>query len=152
MLENLKRLINYCQTISADIPAAPEPRIVAAEDQGTTALNSPAISGPQIVIALPSANLSGNCDSMAGPHTFIIFSLEKGKTLTTTQNGLTAQYLTAADLMDAILEKFMMDIGGDGASDSCSLLAGMELVDCDILPEAGRFGDWNGWSATLTLK
>ena len=32
------------------------------------------------------------------------------------------------------------------------LLCGMELVAVEIIPEAGRFGGWNGWSATLTLE
>lgn len=152
MLGNLKRLIEYSKTITEGIEEAPRPHIVGDEDEGTTLLNSPIYVGPQIVVSLPMTKLSGNCDNMTGDLVFIVFVLEKSKSSTATPEGQVAQYLSTIDLLDAILEKFTSDIAGLSADGGCPLLAGMELVDADVMPETGRFGGWNGYSATITLK
>ena len=91
MLENLIRIIEYCQTINVGL-SVPEPHIVADENQGTTVLNSPSIEGPQIIISMPLAKLSGNCDGITGPHTFILYTLEKAKEMTATKCNVVGQY------------------------------------------------------------
>lgn len=151
MLENIKRIIEYCQTINTGI-FVPAPHIVADENQGTTVLNNPSLAGPQVIISLPLAKLSGNSNGMTGPHTFIIYTLEKAKEMTATQCNVVGQYLATIDILDIILEKFSNDIGGQGISGMCPLLAGMEFIEIEVLPAAGVFGGWNGYSAAITLK
>ena len=151
MLGKLKRIIEYCQTINVGHPV-PAPHIVADENQGTTVLNSPSIEGPQIIISMPLAKLSGNCDGMAGPHTFIIYTLEKAKEMTATQCNVVGQYLATVCMLNKVLKKFSADIGGQGLPGTCPLLADMELIETEVLPAAGVFGGWNGYSAAITLK
>ena len=151
MLENLRRIIEYCETMATGLPV-PTPHIVADENQGTTVLNNPTLEGPQVVISLPLAKLTGNSDAMAGPLTFLIYTLEKAQAMTATQYTVVGQYLAMVDLMKVILEKFAADIGGQSAYGTCPLLAGMELHEIELLPTAGMFGGWNGYSAAVTLK
>lgn len=151
MLENLKRIIEYCQTINTGIPV-PAPHIVADENQGTTILNSPSIEGPQIIISMPLAKLSGDCDGMAGPLTFIIYALEKAQAMTATKYNVIGQYLATVNMLNKVLEKFSTDIGGQGSPGVCPLLAGMEFIEIEVLPAAGVFGGYNGYSAAITLK
>ena len=151
MLEKLKRIIEYCQIINAGLPV-PAPHIVADESQGTTVLNNPTIEGQQVIISIPLAKLSGNIDSMTGPHAFIIYALEKAPAMTATQCNVIGQYLTTLNLLKMILEKIASDIGGQGTPEGCPLLAGMELNEIEVLPVAGLFGGWNGYSAAVTLK
>lgn len=152
MLEKITRLINYCRNIhdrQADIPA---PHLVASEDQGALVLNSPMHASRQIVISLPQASLTGDCDNIKGPHTLIIFALEKAKAQTNTPEQTDRLYLETADLLGRLLSQFIEDIAGATPTGACPLLRGMEFIEAEILPEAGRFGGWDGWSATLTLK
>lgn len=151
MLGKLKRIIEYCQTINVGLPV-PAPHIVADKDQGTTVLNSPSIKGSQIIISMPLANLSGNIDGMAGHHAFIIYTLEKAKEMTATQCNVVGQYLATVCMLNKVLEKFSADIGGQGLPGTCPLLADMELIEIEVLPAAGVFGGWNGYSAAITLK
>ena len=151
MLKNIKRIIDYCRTIS-DGHTIPAPHIVADENQGTSVLNSPAIEGPQLIISMPLAKLSGNCDAMTGPHTFIIYALEKGQAMTATKCNFVGQYLATVNMLNDVLEKFSADIGGQGSPGVCPLLAGMELIEIEVLPAAGVFGGWNGYSAAISLK
>ncbi|MEG2063526.1 MAG: hypothetical protein RRY23_00145 [Alistipes sp.] len=151
MLKNLKRIIEYCQTINDGLPI-PAPHIVADEMQGTTVLNNPSFTGLQIIISMPLAKLSGDCDGMNGPHTFIIYALEKAKEVTATQCNVVEQYLTMVDMLNTILEKFSEDIGSQGSLGACPLLADMDLIEIEVLPSAGMFGGWNGYSAAVTLK
>ncbi len=152
MLKRLTRLIEYCATIADDMPDVPQPCIVADKDQGTTALNTPAIKGPQVVIALPLASLAGDCDNPTGSYTVVIFALEKGLEQTGTRPQYVAQYLKTVGLLGRLLGKFLSDMGGMTESESCPILTGMEVSECTIAPEAGVFGGWNGYSATITLK
>lgn len=151
MLEKIKRIIEYCQTINIGLPV-PAPHIVADENQGTTVLNSPSIEGTQIIISMPLAKLSGNCDGMAGPHTLIIYALEKAQIMTATKCDVVGQYLETLDMLNALLGKFSSDIGGQGMPEVCPLLGGMEFIEIEVLPAAGLFGGWNGYSAAITLK
>lgn len=151
MLENIKRIIEYCQTLNAGLPV-PEPHVVADENQGTTLLNNPTIEGPQLIISMPLAKLSGNSDGMTGPLTFIIYALEKARETTATKCSVVGQYLATLDMMNTILAKFSADIGGQGVPGTCSLLAGMDFVEVEMLPAAGVFGGWNGYSAAITIK
>lgn len=151
MLQNLKRVIDYCQTFGSG-DSFPRPHIVADENQGTTVLNNPSLAGPQIIISMPMTKLSGNCDTMTGPHTFIIYTLEKAQDITASKCGVVKQYLSTVEMLDNVLEKFSSDIGGRGSSGTCFQLAGMELIEIEVLPAAGIFGGWNGYSATLTLR
>ena len=152
MLEKLQRLIKYCETIAVGRSDIPQPHIVADKDQGTSVLNSPSIKGPQVVISLPLASLSGDCDHIAGPFSFIIFALDKGAEQSRTQPQYVAQYLQTIELLDRLLGKFLSDMGGSASGESCPMLTGMEVAECEIDPEAGIFGGWNGYSATITLK
>lgn len=137
--------------MNAGVPI-PTPHIVADENQGTTVLNSPTLTGPQIVISLPMARLSGSCDGMTGPHTFIIYALDKVRDITATRNEVVGQYLATADLLNTMLWKFTADIGGQISHGGCPLLAGMEFIEVEVMPAAGVFGGWNGYSAAITLK
>lgn len=150
MLEKTIRLIKYCQNINAGMNNIPAPHLVATEDQGSLTLNSPKHTPQQVVISLPQAALAGSCNNIKGPHTFIIFVLEKGKEQTRTQSD--NLYLRTAEMLEQLLTKIVDDISGNNSSGQCPLLCGMELVAVEIIPEAGRFGGWNGWSATLTLE
>lgn len=151
MLENTERLINYLRNITVGL-SLPLPHIVADEDQGTVVLNSPRYDGVQVIVALPRANLAGNCDDVGGTHTFIIFCIEKGKQQSETQETLLSQYSKTLGLLNSILDKIARDTCGDGSGDGCSLLAGKDFREIALVPEAGIFGGWNGWSATITLK
>lgn len=104
MLENLIRIIEYCQTINVGL-SVPEPHIVADENQGTTVLNSPSIEGPQIIISMPLAKLSGNCDGITGPHTFILYTLEKAKEMTATKCNVVGQYLAMINMLKKVLRE-----------------------------------------------
>ena len=139
MLEKITRLIKYCRNIHEGMTDVPAPFLVANEDQGTLVLNSPKREPRQIVISLPEATL-------------IIFVLEKGKEQTRTQEQTDWLYLETLNVLQALLTKFINDICGANISGPCPLLRGMEFVEAVILPEAGRFGGWDGWAATLTLK
>ena len=152
MLKKLINLIKYCETVADDMPDVPQPFVVADKEQGTTALNTPAIVGPQVVIALPLASLAGDCDNPTGSYTVVIFALEKGLEQTGTRPQYVAQYLKTAGLLGRLLGKFLADMGGSSTGRSCPILTGMEVSECIIAPEAGIFGGWNGYSATLTLK
>ncbi len=152
MLEKIIRLIKYCRTINEGLSNTPNPILVAAEDQGSLALNSPRRAPLQIVISLPQASLSGNCDNMTGPHTLIIFALEKGRDQTRTAEQSDQLYMDTAYILEQLLAKFIDDISGARTSGQCPLLYGMELIEVEILPETGRFGGWDGWSAALVLK
>ncbi len=152
MLKKLINLIEYCETVADDMPDVPKPFVVADKEQGTTALNTPAIVGPQVVIALPLASLAGDCDNPTGSYTVVIFALEKGLEQTGTRPQYVAQYLKTAGLLGRLLGKFLADMGGSSTGRSCPILTGMEVSECIIAPEAGIFGGWNGYSATLTLK
>ena len=151
MLGNLRRIIEYCINLNVDA-LTPVPHVVADESQGTTVLNSPTLTGPQIVISMPMARLSGSCDGMTGPHTFIIYTLDKARDLTSTRNEVVGQYLATADLLSKLLRKFAADIGGQSSPGVCPLLAGMEFKEVEVMPAAGVFGGWNGYSAAITLK
>lgn len=151
MLKKVQRIIEYCSTLADRLPAVSGLHIVADEEQGTGLLNNPALFGPQVVIALPMASLTGNCDATVGQHSLIIFAVEKAKSATATQSSLVEQYLAMSRLLETILTRLLDDIA-EGAGGGCPLLAGMEFVEVVITPEAGRFGGWNGWSATITLK
>ncbi len=152
MLKKLINLIEYCETVADDMPDVPQPCIVADKEQGTTALNTPAIKGPQVVIALPLASFAGDCDNPIGSYTVMIFALEKGMEQTGTRPQYVAQYLKTVGLLGRLLGKFLADMGGSSTTGSCPILTGMEVSECIIAPEAGIFGGWNGYSATLTLK
>ncbi len=152
MLTKLINLIEYCQTVGVEIPDIPEPHIVADKEQGTTILNSPSIEGPQVVISLPLASLAGDCDNPSGSYTAMIFAVEKGLEQSSTQPRYVAQYLKTAGLLGRLLGKFLTDMGGSSTGRSCPILTGMEISECIVVPEAGIFGGWNGYSATLTLK
>lgn len=152
MFEKIKRLIKYCRIINEGMADIPTPFLVATEDQGTLVLNSPKRLPRQVVISLPQATLSGDCDNIKGPHTLIIFVLEKEKEQTRTPEQADRLYLETADMLGQMLAKFIADISGAREAGQCPLLYGMEFVEVEILPEAGRFGGWDGWSATLTLK
>jgi len=152
MLKRLTLLIEYCAAIADDMPDVPQPFVVADKEQGTTALNTPAIAGLQSVIALPLASLSGDCDNPTGSYTVMIFALEKGLEQTGTRPQYVAQYLKTAGLLGRLLGKFLADMGGSSTGGSCPILTGMEVSECLVAPEAGIFGGWNGYSATLTLK
>ena len=152
MFEKIKRLIKYCRIINEGMTDVPTPFLVATEDQGALVLNSPKRSPRQVVISLPQATLSGDCDNIKGPHTLIIFALEKGKEQTRTSEQTDRLYLATAEVLGQLLAKFIDDISGARKDGQCPLLCGMEFVEVEILPEAGRFGGWDGWSATLTLK
>ena len=152
MLEKIIRLIKYCRNIHEGMADIPVPFLVATEDQGTLVLNSPKREPRQIVISLPEATLTGDCDNIKGPHTLIIFALEKAKEQTRTPEQSDRLYLETADILERLLVKFINDISGASPTGNCPLLCGMEFVEAGIQPEAGRFGGWDGWSATLTLK
>lgn len=153
MLKKLQRLIKYCETIAADKPEVPKPHIVADKEQGTSALNSPSIEGQQTIIALPLASFAGDCDNPAGSFTVVIFALEKGLEQSGTESKYVAQYLRTIELLGLLLEKFLSDMGGGSVTaGSCPILNGMEVSECIVAPEAGIFGGWNGYSATITLK
>lgn len=152
MFEKIIRLIKYCRNIHEGMAGIPAPLFVATEDQGTLVLNSPKREPRQIVISLPEATLTGDCDNIKGPHTLIIFVLEKAKEQTRTPEQSERLYLETADLLKRLLTRFINDISGASPTGDCPLLCGMEFVEAGILPEAGRFGGWDGWSATLTLK
>lgn len=152
MLEKITRLINYCRNMHERLADLPAPHLVASEDQGTLVLNSPMRASRQIVISLPQASLTGDCDNIKGPHTLIIFALEKAKAQTNTPEQTDRLYLETADLLGRLLSQFIEDIAGATPTGACPLLRGMEFIEAEILPEAGRFGGWDGWSATLTLK
>ena len=152
MLEKITKLIKYCRNIHEGMDDVPAPLLVATEDQGTLVLNSPKLEPRQIVISLPEATLTGDCDNIKGPHTLIIFVLEKAKEQTRTPEQSERLYLETADLLKRLLAKFINDISETSSLEICPLLCGMEFVEAVILPEAGRFGGWDGWSATLTLK
>ena len=152
MLTKLINLIEYCQAVAVEIPNISKPHIVADKEQGTTVLNNPSIIGPQTVISLPLASLGGDCDNPGGSYTVMIFALEKGLEQSGTQPQYVAQYLETADLLGRLLGKFLKDMGGSSTGRSCPILTGMEISECIVAPEAGIFGGWNGYSATLTLK
>lgn len=152
MLEKITRLINYCRNMHERLADLPAPHLVASEDQGTLVLNSPMRDSQQVVISLPQASLTGDCDNIKGPHTLIIFALEKAKAQTNTPEQTDRLYLETADLLGRLLGQFIEDIAGANPTGACPLLRGMEFIEAEILPEAGRFGGWDGWSATLTLK
>ncbi len=152
MLKRLTLLIEYCATIADDMPDVPQPCIVADKEQGTIALNTPAIAGLQAVIALPLASLAGDCDNPTGSYTVVIFALEKRLEQTGTRPQYVAQYLKTVGLLGRLLGKFLSGMGGTTESDGCPVLNGMEIAECVIAPEAGIFGGWNGYSATITLK
>lgn len=151
MLQNIQRIIEYCSSLADKIDAVPAPHIVADEEQATPLLDNPAIAGPQIVIALPMTSLAGNCDTVSSQHTLILFAVEKAKAETATKSSLARQYLSMAGLLETILSRLLDDMAA-GADGTCPLLAGMEFVEATVTPEAGRFGGWNGWSATVTLR
>lgn len=105
-----------------------------------------------MVIALPLASLAGDCDNPTGSYTVVIFALGKGLEQIGTRPQYVAQYLKTAGLLGRLLGKFLADMGGSSTGHSCPILTGMEISECIIAPEAGIFGGWNGYSATLTLK
>lgn len=152
MLEKITRLIKYCRHIHENLPDIPAPLLVATEDEGTLVLNAPNRAARQIVIALPQATLAGDCDHIRGPHTLILFVLEKRKEQTRTPEQTDKLYLETADTLNRLLTKFINDLSGASPDGQCPLLCGMEFVEAEIVPEAGRFGGWDGWSAALTLK
>lgn len=151
MLKKLQRLIRYCETIASGMTDVPKPHIVADKEQGTSALNSPSIQGPQTIIALPLASFAGDCDNPAGSFTVVIFALEKGLEQSGTESKYVDQYLRTIELLGQLLEKFLSDMGGS-TTGGCPILNGMEISECIVAPEAGIFGGWNGYSATITLK
>lgn len=145
MLKKLVNLIEYLPTIGEGV------HIVGDEPNGATRLNSPAIRGRQIVVALPLAELEGNCDHMTGPHTFIVFVVEKTPAASGTPEQVRRQYIECARQLEKILGKITGDItGGNGRQ--CPLLAGFDLKGVQVTPEAGVFGSWSGFSATITLR
>lgn len=152
MLKKLQQLIKYCKTITDDKPDVPKPHIVADKEQGTSVLNSPSIKGPQTIIALPLASFAGDCDNPAGSFTVMLFALEKGLEQSGTESKYVDQYLATIELLGQLLEKFLSDMGGSTTTGSCPILNGMEISECIVAPEAGIFGGWNGYSATITLK
>lgn len=152
MLTKLINLIEYCKTVAVEIPDIPELHIVADKEQGTTVLNNATAKKIQTVISLPLASFEGDCDNPSGSYTVMIFALEKGLEQSGTQSRYVAQYLKTADLLGRLLGKFLADMGGSSTGPSCPILTGMEVSECIVAPEAGIFGGWNGWSATLTLK
>lgn len=152
MLKKLQQLIKYCKTITDDKPDVPKPHIVADKEQGTSVLNSPSIKGPQTIIALPLASFAGDCDNPVGSFTVMLFALEKGLEQSGTESKYVDQYLATIELLGQLLEKFLSDMGGSTTGGSCPILNGMEISECIVAPEAGIFGGWNGYSATITLK
>ena len=145
MLTKLINLIEYLPTIDANI------RIVGDEKNGTTVLNSSGIQGRQVVAALPFAELEGDCDRMTGSHAFIVFVVEKAPASSGTPKKIQGQYIECARHLDKILGKITDDItGGNGRQ--CPLLSGFDLKGVQVMPEAGVFGGWSGFSATITLR
>lgn len=151
MLRNLRKLTDYLHAL-AGAPGMPPVHVVADESQGTLALNSPARITPQIVIALPNATLSGNSDSMTGPLGFILFALDKEQAQAATADSRKSSYDRTAELLGSVLRKILDDISGGADGDRCPLLGGMDASEITVLPEAGIFGGWNGWSATITIR
>ncbi len=89
---------------------------------------------------------------MTGPHTFIIFVLEKTLAASGTPEQSRGQYVECAIQLGKILEKITGDITGESAGEPCPLLAGFDLQGVQVTPEAGVFGGWGGFSATITLR
>ncbi len=147
MLKKLINLIEYLPTIGEDV------HIVSDEQQGTTALNSAVLRGRQIVAVLPLAVLEGNSDSMTGTHTPILFVVDKAPTVGVTPENIHEQYIECARGLEEILGRIALDMttGREGGP-PCPLLAGLDLVGAQVTPEAGVFGGWNGFSATITLR
>jgi hypothetical protein len=142
MFAKLIKLIDYLPTLGENV------HIVGDEQNGTIALRSSALVGPQIVVALPSAEMDGNCDALNGPLTLIVFALEKALAASSTPPQMRGQYRGCVEQLEQIIGKMTDDM----TSGECPLLCGMDMQEVTLMPEAGVFGGWNGYSATIVMR
>ncbi len=150
MFAKLTNLINYLQGINEHSDC--NTIFVTNEDEGSKLLRQPAEKGTQVVIALPVAEISGDCQINIGNMSFIIFVVDKSRSATSNAEDVVNESLQLLSKLNAITDVALNDIAGLGHTSLSELLAGFELVGCEIAPEANIFGGWFGWSATITLR
>lgn len=105
-------------------------------------------SGDQIVAARPELSASGDTDNLSGSITLAFFALAKIDGPGLTERLEEDTYERLAGICDSILSKFTDDISGS----ACPALCGMDIVSIDVVPEAGVFGGWSGYSIEISLE
>ena len=120
--------------------------VVTRQNDAVTKLSRK--SGDQIVAARPELSATGNVDNLYPVITLAFFTLAKIEGPGVTEQIENETYDRLAGICGSILSKFTEDISGG----SCPALCGLDLSSVDIVPEAGIFGGWCGYSIEITLE
>lgn len=142
-LQKLNDLGRYLASFSIDGACC---GYVVTQADATSRLNSAV--GDQVLLARPEMHQDGDSDRFRQTLSTAIFVLAKDLGAGRTDELADGQYDRLADLAGRILEK----IGDDCSSGSCSLMAGLNLISVDVVPEYSLFGGWNGYSVELKFE
>lgn len=142
-IEKLSKVNRYLRDFTVDGISAV---VVTRQNDAVTKLSRKA--GDQIVAARPELSATGNVDNLDPSITLAFFALAKIDGPGMTEQIENETYDRLAGICNSILSKFTEDISGS----SCPALCGLDLSSVDVVPEAGIFGGWCGYSIEITLE
>ena len=145
-MKRLQKLNNLsCYLAAFSIEGATCAFVVQQAD-ATSRLHSAA--GDYVLLARPEMHQDGDSDAFRQTLSTAIFVLAKGLGAGQTDERSNEQYERLADLAERILQRITDDCTGG----RCGLLAGLNLVSVDVVPEYSLFGGWNGYSIELKFE
>jgi hypothetical protein len=142
-LQKLQKLSQYLEHFTIEGATC---GYVVTQADATSRLNS--ATGDNILLARPDLRQSGNNDFIRQDLSTAIFVLAKDLGAGRTDDLVNEEYNRLAELTDKVLEKIVEDC----TNHRCGMMAGMNLISVDIVPEYSIFGGWNGYSIELKFE
>lgn len=149
-LGKLTKITNYLYNFS--LPEHEGLNIVLVVDQDNATSQLTKASGDQLLIALPEGRFSGyDVDQSQENVNVAFFALSKINSPAKTKQLMQATYQRLLSLISDVLERMTEDITGEKAGMPCPLLAGINIISAEIIPEYSLFGGWSGYYLEMGL-
>lgn len=146
----LQKVTDYLYTFSLAEHAGLSIVLIIDQDNATSQLSK--ASGDQLLIALPEGRTSGSdVDQDRETVNVAFFALSKINGPAKTKQLTQDTYQRLLSLIQDVLERMTEDITGEKTGSPCPLLAGLDIVSAEIIPEYSLFGGWSGYYLEMVL-